>query len=127
MPSRWFLSSEERGNPDTLIDHRHASGLAWTTGNQVVPLVHGATYFADLVEKVSAMSSGDLLLFADWRSDGDERLVGAPGSEVRALFAESARRGVDVRCLVWRSHWDRLSFSGAENRRVDIRITPTRL
>lgn len=119
MPSRWFLSSEERGNPDTLIDRRHASGLAWTTGNQVVPLVHGATYFADLVEKVSAMSSGDLLLFADWRSDGDERLVGAPGSEVRALFADAARRGVDVRGLVWRSHWDRLSFSGAENRRVE--------
>ncbi len=119
MPGRWFLTAEERGNPATVLDRRHASGLAWTTGNHVVPLVHGATYFADLVEQVSRMTAGDLLLFADWRSDGDERLLGVPGSEVRVLFADAAHRGVDVRGLVWRSHSDRLSFSNAENRHVE--------
>ncbi len=29
------------------------------------------------------------------------------------MFAAAARRGVDVRGLVWRSHWDRLAFSAA--------------
>jgi phosphatidylserine/phosphatidylglycerophosphate/cardiolipin synthase-like enzyme len=78
--------------------------------------VHGATYFAELVERVGELQRGDLLLFADWRGDPDERLTGEPGSEVAAVFAAAAGRGVDVRGLVWRSHWDRLAFSSVENR-----------
>jgi hypothetical protein len=38
------------------------------------------------------------------------------------VFADAARRGVDVRGLVWRSHWDRLAFSAAENRRLGDEI-----
>jgi hypothetical protein len=38
------------------------------------------------------------------------------------VFAAAARRGVDVRGLVWRSHWDRLAFSAAENRRLGDEI-----
>ena len=112
---RWFLSADERGNPSTSLDSRHPDGLAWSTGNHVRSLVHGATYFADLHRAVSAMERGDLLLFTDWRSDPDELLVG-PGSAVGSVFAAAARRGVDVRGLVWRSHLDQLSFSASTNR-----------
>jgi len=112
---QWFLSADERGNPSTSLDSRHRDGLAWSTGNRVRSLVHGAAYFADLYAAVAAMGRGDLLLFTDWRSDPDEQLVG-PGSEVGSVFAAAARRGVDVRGLVWRSHLDQLSFSASTNR-----------
>ncbi|NUO34766.1 MAG: phospholipase, partial [Dermatophilaceae bacterium] len=114
----WYLSARERGNPWTRLDARHPGGRAWSEGNSVTPLVHGAAYFAALTERVAAMSAGDLLLFVDWRGDPDERLTGEAGSEVARLFADAAARGVDVRGLVWRSHWDRLAFSAAENRHL---------
>jgi phosphatidylserine/phosphatidylglycerophosphate/cardiolipin synthase-like enzyme len=114
----WYLSAAERGNPWTRLDTRHADGRAWSEGNSVTPLIHGKAYFAALTERVSAMGAGDLLLFVDWRGDPDERLTGEPGSEVARLFADAARRGVDVRGLVWRSHWDRLAFSADENRHL---------
>lgn len=117
-PAPWFLSSEGRDNPATRLDRRHSDGRAWTEGNLVTPLVHGATYFAALSDAVCQMVAGDLLLFVDWRGDPDERLTGSPGSEVATCFAEAARRGVDVRGLIWRSHWDRLMFSAAENRHL---------
>ncbi|MEO5609637.1 MAG: phospholipase D family protein [Ornithinibacter sp.] len=119
MPlSQWFLTSCERGNPATRLDERHAGGEAWTEGNLVRPLIHGATYYAELHERVSRMRAGDLLLFVDWRGDPDERLTRASDSAVGGLFACAARRGVDVRGLVWRSHWDRLAFSARENRHL---------
>jgi len=88
----------------------------------VRPLIHGATYFAELHRRVSQMRDGDLLMFVDWRGDPDERLTGSPDTEVGKVFAAAARRGVDVRGLVWRSHWDRLAFSAAENRRLGDEI-----
>jgi len=88
----------------------------------VRPLVHGVTYFAELHRRVSRMGDGDLLMFADWRGDTDERLTGSAGTEVGTVFAAAARRGVDVRGLLWRSHWDRLSFSAEENRRLGDEI-----
>ena len=121
-PADWYLTADERGNPATRLDRRHPGGRAWTEGNHVTPLVHGAAYFAALAEHVSRMSAGDLLLFVDWRGDPDERLRGAPGSEVGTLFADAARRGVDVRGLVWRSHWDQLAFSAEENRHLGEEI-----
>jgi phosphatidylserine/phosphatidylglycerophosphate/cardiolipin synthase-like enzyme len=123
MPiTRWFLTSRERGNPSTRLDRRHPGGDAWTEGNDVRPLIHGATYFAELNQRVSKMRDGDLLMFVDWRGDPDERLTGAQGSEVGKVFADAARRGVDVRGLVWRSHWDRLAFSAAQNRQLGDEI-----
>lgn len=116
--AEWFLSGQERDNPATRLDCRHADGRAWTEGNTVTPLVHGATYFAALSEAVGRMGAGDLLLFVDWRGDPDERLTGSAGSEVATCLTEAARRGVDVRGLIWRSHWDRLMFSAAENRHL---------
>jgi phosphatidylserine/phosphatidylglycerophosphate/cardiolipin synthase-like enzyme len=119
MPmTQWFLTRRERGNPATRLDARHHGGLAWTEGNLVRPLVHGATYFAELYDRVSRMVEGDLLMFADWRGDPDERLTADPASEIGEVLANAARRGVDVRGLVWRSHWDKFAFSAEENRHL---------
>ena len=99
LPAHWFLPAAER---------------PWTRGNAVTPLVHGASYFARLVEVVAATRAGDLVWLTDWRGDADERLTPS-GPTVGDLFASAARRGVDVRVLLWRSHTDRTSFSAQEN------------
>ncbi|PZG15001.1 phospholipase D family protein [Nonomuraea aridisoli] len=110
----WFLTEDERGNP--------ASELApWTSGNQVRPLVHGAAYFAELRACVEELGKDDLLLFADWRGDPDERLS-PDGPTVSAAFAQAAERGAHVRGLIWRSHLDLLRFSSAENRHLGREI-----
>lgn len=111
---RWFLRADERANPDTRIDLRHG-GQAWTVGNDVRALVHGASYFSELLRRVRLMQAGDLLLFTDWRGDPDQRLDG-PGTEVSRVLAEAATRGVLVKGLIWRSHLDRFAFSEQENR-----------
>lgn len=118
----WFLSASERGNDATTIDDAHPGEQAWSTGNTVRPLVHGAVYFRELHERVLAMEAGDLLLFTDWRGDPDERLTGEAGSEVGQVLAAAAKRGVDVRGLVWRSHWDKLAFSAEENRSLSEEV-----
>ncbi len=84
-------------------------------GNDVRPLVHGATYFSELVARVGAMEAGDLLLFTDWRGDPDQHLDG-PGTEVARVLCRAASRDVVVRGLLWRSHLDRFQFSEQENR-----------
>ena len=106
-PEDWLLTGPERDNPDTVIP-------AWTAGNLAEPLVHGTAYFDRLVTAVQGLESGDHLFFTDWRGDPDERLR-EDGPTVAELFGDAARRGVCVRGLVWRSHWDGLSFSKAEN------------
>src|ERR1039457_5751908 len=116
-PSTWLLTARERGNPATRLDDRHAGGEAWSTGNEVRPLVHGAAYFAELVAEVRKLRAGDLLLFTDWRGDADERLAG-DGCTVAEILCDAARRGVLVRGLVWRSHLDQFQFSERENRHL---------
>ncbi len=117
----WFLTAAERGNPATRLDDGHGDGAAWSTGNEVSPLIHGAAYFAELLSRVSALEAGDLLMFTDWRGDPDERLA-ETGPRVADLFCAAARRGVVVRGLVWRSHLDRLKFSERENRHLGEEI-----
>jgi phosphatidylserine/phosphatidylglycerophosphate/cardiolipin synthase-like enzyme len=117
----WFLTAAERGNPATRLDRRRGDGLSWSTGNLVRPLIHGASYFAELVARVTAMVAGDVLLFTDWRGDPDQQLSEA-GHEVSELFCAAARRGVLVRGLVWRSHLDRFAFSEQENRHLGEEI-----
>jgi phosphatidylserine/phosphatidylglycerophosphate/cardiolipin synthase-like enzyme len=117
----WFLTARERGNPSTWLDSRHPDGAAWTVGNVVRPLVHGAPYFAELLANVRALGAGDILFFTDWRGDPDERLDG-PGTEVSRVFAEAAARGVVVRGLIWRSHLDKFRFHEAENRHLGEEI-----
>jgi phosphatidylserine/phosphatidylglycerophosphate/cardiolipin synthase-like enzyme len=101
-PQDWLLAPAQR---------------PWTRGNRVIPRVHGASYFARLVEVVEATGAGDLVWFTDWRGDADQLLTSA-GPTVAELFAAAARRGVDVRALLWRSHSDRTSFSAQENQRL---------
>jgi phosphatidylserine/phosphatidylglycerophosphate/cardiolipin synthase-like enzyme len=120
-PDDWFLLPEERGNPVSALDSRHPDGAAWTTGNRVRPLVHGAEYFTELLAAIRRMNAGDLLLFTDWRGDPDERLDGS-GSEIGRVMSEAARRGVVVKGLIWRSHLDKLQFSAAENRHLGEEI-----
>jgi phosphatidylserine/phosphatidylglycerophosphate/cardiolipin synthase-like enzyme len=117
----WFLTAAERGNPATRLDARRGDGMAWSAGNEVRPLIHGAAYFAELLARVSALQAGDLLFFTDWRGDPDQRLTAA-GPRISELFCAAARRGVLVRGLVWRSHLDRFQFSEQENRHLGEEI-----
>ena len=104
----WFLSTQERGNPDSSIP-------TWCTGNAAEPLIHGITYFDRLVTAVDSLREGDHLFFTDWRGDPDERLRD-DGPTVAELFAGAAKRGVVVKGLLWRSHSDKLAYSQEENR-----------
>lgn len=119
---RWFLTASERGNEFTRLDRRREDGLAWTTGNKIEVLVHGAVYFRRLLEEVRALGAGDRLYFTDWRGDPDQRLADDAGSEVGEVFAAAARRGVSVTGLVWRSHLDSLGFSARENRHLGEQV-----
>ena len=112
----WLLTQSERGNPSTSLDDRHPLGQAWSTGNLVRPLVHGATYFAELYERLEATLPGDVVYFTDWQGDADQQLTDDPESTVLEVLARADERGVDVRGLVWRSHHEAFGFSGKSNR-----------
>src|SRR3981189_1564626 len=88
----WFLTPEERGNPDTVID-RDGS---WTEGNLVRPVIHGATYFRRLYEELCVLRPGDRVYFTDWCGDADER-VGPDGPTIGDVLCDLARSGVEVR------------------------------
>ncbi len=109
----WLLRADERGNDSTNVDDLHP-GRAWTAGNRARVWIDGAAYFRRLREVLEPLAPGDRVWFTDWRGDWDERLDGA-GTEVGCVLAGLARRGVDVRGLVWRSHVDRMHFSEREN------------
>ncbi|MEU4190795.1 phospholipase D-like domain-containing protein [Kribbella sp. NPDC026611] len=111
MRHEWFLSADERGNPATDID---ADG-AWTEGNLVQPLIHGATYFRRLYDELCDLRPGDRVYFTDWRGDPDEILYD-DGPSIGEVLCDVARAGVEVRGLLWRSHSDHLSFNSQENR-----------
>ena len=114
--TNWLLTREERGNPHTAIDSRH-EGFAWTEGNEVRALVHGAAYFKELLRRIEDMRAGDVVMFTDWRGDPDQRLDG-PGTEVEQVLRSAAQRVVIVKGLIWRSHLDRFGFSEQENRHL---------
>jgi phosphatidylserine/phosphatidylglycerophosphate/cardiolipin synthase-like enzyme len=118
----WFLTSAERGNDASGLDRRRGDGLAWSTGNRVESLVHGAFYFKRLLGAVRELGPGDRLYFTDWRGDPDQRLGESPDTEVGAVLAAAARRGASVKGLVWRSHLDRLGFSAKENRHLGEQV-----
>ncbi|HUZ85643.1 MAG TPA: hypothetical protein VNF26_01690, partial [Candidatus Baltobacterales bacterium] len=122
VDEHWFLTSRERGNDFTGLDTRHSGAMAWTTGNNVEPLIHGATYFGRLLAAVGDLRPGDQLFFTDWRGDPDERLDGTQENQIGAVLADAARRGVSVKGLLWRSHADRLGFSAKENRHLGMQV-----
>jgi phosphatidylserine/phosphatidylglycerophosphate/cardiolipin synthase-like enzyme len=113
----WYLSAPERHNPATDLDRRHGDGAAWTAGNDVTPLIHGAVYFRELLTCLERVGAGDLVLFTDWRGDPDQALD-EDGTQVSRALCDAAARGAVVRGLVWRSHLDRLSFSEEQNRHL---------
>ena len=80
-------------------------------------LVHGAVYFRRLLDEIHELQKGDAVYFTDWRGDPDQHLADDPDSEVEAVLAAAAGRGVVVKGLLWRSHLDMLGFSARENRR----------
>jgi phosphatidylserine/phosphatidylglycerophosphate/cardiolipin synthase-like enzyme len=110
----WFLTSDQRGNAATAIDRRRGDGTAWTAANKVEVLVDGAEYFRRLHEALLSLERDDCVLFTDWQGDGDELLAG-PGTEIGRVLADIARRGVQVRGLLWRSHPRQAHFAEQEN------------
>ena len=117
VPEQWFLTAQERGNLATAIDRRHANGQAWTDGNQVRVLIHGATYFQRLYEELLLLGADDWVHLTDWEGDADECLAG-PGTEVAKVLAEVARGKSKVRGLLWRSHPRQAHFSEQANARL---------
>jgi phosphatidylserine/phosphatidylglycerophosphate/cardiolipin synthase-like enzyme len=103
----WFLDGEERGNSASRV-------RAWTRGNRVEALVHGRSYFRRLLEELGKLRPGDLVALSDWRGDADQCLDG-PGTELGEVLADLARRGVQVRGLLWRSHPSRAHFNEEQN------------
>jgi phosphatidylserine/phosphatidylglycerophosphate/cardiolipin synthase-like enzyme len=122
-PGDWFLNRSERGNPASDVQAGADGRSSWSEGNLVLPLVHGATYFARLREELTALQPGDRVWFTDWRGDADERML-PDGPTIGDLLAGLARSGVQVRGLVWRSHGERLSapISGRSNARLGRQI-----
>lgn len=117
----WFLTAGERDNASSRLDHRSGadgSRVAWTRGNRARPLIHGATYFSVLHERIEATGPGDLILFTDWQGDADELLTGRPGSELVEVLSRALDRGVDIRALVWRSHSRLLGYSTESHHRL---------
>src|SRR4029079_15688740 len=110
--SDWLLTANERGNPHTGLDRRHPDDAAYTDGNEVRALIHGAEYFRDLYERIAEMVAGDMIFFTDWRGAPNQRMRGR-GTEISTVLCEAADRGAIVKGLIWRSHWDRLAFSAA--------------
>jgi phosphatidylserine/phosphatidylglycerophosphate/cardiolipin synthase-like enzyme len=98
----WFLAVGERGNDDTSLDQRRGDGRAYTLGNRVEPLVHGARYLARLHTSLCELRLGDSVMFVDWRGDPDQDLV--TGQPLASVLAGLVGNGVSVRGLVWRSH-----------------------
>ena len=110
----WFLTAGERGNRATQLDRRRGDGRAWTEGNRVEPLVHGATYYPRLLAALRQLRDGDLVGISDWRGDTDELLDGE-GTELGKVLAELAGRGVQIRGLLWRSHPSAAHFNEEQN------------
>lgn len=117
MTYDWFLSAGERGNAATGIDE----GGAWTEGNLVRPLVHGATYFRRLYDELCGLRSGDRVYFTDWRGDADEVLF-EDGPSIGSVLCDLARTGVEIRALLWRSHSDRMNFNSQQNQRLGTEL-----
>ena len=123
MARKWFLNWVERGNPASDIQAGGAGTQAWSEGNLVRPLVHGAAYFSSLHDELCSLQAGDRVWFTDWRGDGDEQIA-ADGTTIGELLVRLARSGVEVRGLVWRSHGERISapISGRSNELLSRQI-----
>jgi phosphatidylserine/phosphatidylglycerophosphate/cardiolipin synthase-like enzyme len=109
----WFLDASERVHEGASLVRE----VAWTDGNLVTPLVHGRPYFARLAETLQPLRPGDVLCLADWRGDDDELLTD-DGPPLAVFLAELARRQVEVRGLLWRSHPKAMGFHEEEQTEI---------
>lgn len=116
----WFLTASERGNPATELD-RDRGEDAWSTGNRVEPIVHGGPYFARLAATAAGLGAGDRWSFTDWRGDEDQ-VLSPDGTTLGDLLEGIARRGVEVRGLLWRSHVGLAGFNREEHARLADRV-----
>lgn len=119
---QWLLTAEERENPNTSIDAVRGDGTAWSRGNTVRAIIHGRPYFEELYQHIRGLGPGDRFYFADWQGDPDQQLTDDPGATLNRVLVDAARRGVDVRGLLWRSHWHRLGFSAHRHRQLGEEI-----
>src|SRR6202158_999208 len=85
--------SSESGKCFSALERRRPDGMAWSTGNTVETLVHGATYFGRLLETIRGLGPGDQLYFTDWRGDPDQLLSDDPDSRVGPVLGGAGRRG----------------------------------
>lgn len=120
-PADWFLTAQERENVHTAIDAGRA-GIGWTVGNSCRTIVHGRPYFAELHERISALGPGDRVYFTDWRGDPDEQLTDDPQQTLTTALSAAARRGADVRGLLWRSHWRHFGYQSDAARQLGVDI-----
>lgn len=111
----WLLTASERNNPSSVVDRPHGGEQAWSTGNHVEALTHGAVYFRRLRAELAACRAGDQVFFVSWRGDPAEQLDG-PGTAIAVELARAVSAGVRVHGLIWRSHLDWLNRHARDNR-----------
>lgn len=114
--TRWFLNRADRGNTHSKIDAQHRAGEGWSRDNLARPLVHGHTYFAELLQVIEQTGEGDIVWFTDWQSNEDQQLSDDPDSTLLQVLGDALDRGADVRALVWRSHPGLIGYSQEEHR-----------
>ncbi|MGY2078120.1 MULTISPECIES: phospholipase D family protein [unclassified Blastococcus] len=106
----WLLTAEQRGNSATTLP-------AWREGNAVDAVVDGRPYLRQLRAVLDAAGAEDLVLLASWRAEPEE-LLDDDGPPFAAALVGAARRGADVRLLLWRSHATALGFTLGPHREL---------
>jgi phosphatidylserine/phosphatidylglycerophosphate/cardiolipin synthase-like enzyme len=91
-PTFWFL-------PDGQV----ARSPAFTSANEVTPLVDGESYFSHLAARLAAQGAGDYFHLSAWRATETIQLEpSAPRAPtLLALVTDLVTRGVAVRALTW--------------------------
>lgn len=91
-PNSWFLSEGEV-----------ASSPAFTSDNEVSPLIDGEAYFSHLAARLAGQGAGDYFHLSAWRATETLQLEptvpGAP--TLLDLVTDLVSRGVTVRALTW--------------------------
>ena len=118
-PTDWLLTKAERGNPSTRLDDSHPGDQAWSEGNLVRPLIHGATYFAELYERLEATRRrrpGALHRLAGRRRRAAHRRARA----ARSSRCSAAPTSAASTCAGWSGARtaSALGFTSEENRRL---------
>lgn len=91
-PAFWFLTDRENGDSNLQV---------FSSNNRVEALVDGGLYMNRVHTAITGASSGDYLLIAGWRMDGDQQLLlGTAASRVDTIVDAAHRAGVHVRIML---------------------------